>query len=232
MSVRVNATNGQLPAKRQDTCSRFNSLNRTSLKEGLQHYFGLQTIIWSRMDQSHSITLENDSQQEVQRCNAKVGITIDADYETALQQMRVIVNSADNAFKRDYVWVIWKNLTVSVCLLMRADCRSRLLVAELCWTRHLGDSFSFRFSNLPGYALPENCHNELCCITSLCRQRGAKWCSFSVTQVLAAPLFWKRSLVKRRDMPRWKERFRMADLALMKSRKCIAIKLFIIKVAS
>jgi len=68
-------------------------------------------------------------------------------------------------------------------------------------------------------------------MTSQGRWRGEKWWSFSVAQVPAVPRFWKQSLVKRKDTPRWKGRFLMADLAPIKSRKRIAIKSFIIKVA-
>jgi hypothetical protein len=63
------------------------------------------------MDEINPIGLESDSPQEVHG-DGIVGIEVDEDYEQALQQMGVIVNSADNAFKRDYVGVIWKNLTV------------------------------------------------------------------------------------------------------------------------
>jgi len=74
------------------------------------------------MDQ---ITLEDDSPQEIRNGDTTVDTAVDADYQMALQQLGFIVNSADTAFKRDYVGVIWKNLTVSFCLLMRADCRSK-----------------------------------------------------------------------------------------------------------
>ena len=38
--------------------------------------------------------------------------TVSEEYQKALREMGVIVNSADNTFKRDYVGVVWKHLTV------------------------------------------------------------------------------------------------------------------------
>jgi len=55
---------------------------------------------------------EDGSRREIVINGTSLAMAADEDYERALQQMGVIVNSADNAFKRDYVGVIWKHLTV------------------------------------------------------------------------------------------------------------------------
>jgi hypothetical protein len=39
-------------------------------------------------------------------------VTVSEEYESALGELSAIVNSSDNTFKRDYVGVIWKDLTV------------------------------------------------------------------------------------------------------------------------
>ena len=61
---------------------------------------------------------DHDSRIHVETPSSTVAITnsesspLKTEYEQALEDMGRIVNSSDNTFKRKYVGVIWKNLTV------------------------------------------------------------------------------------------------------------------------